>query len=174
MPSEGRFILLNSRGPPTRTFHGRLPREESPSSPPAYTWYANVASGISSFGHRWAGFERNSSGLCVSSVQGYPFGDRADDAILSISRRPDESSLARADPQGELVSFLVESPTLPTFSLPGTPRNRGHSDFTLGSNSGRFRGARALIWQPITMPSAIAPNPVAEPRSGEQRPNWYQ
>lgn len=33
-------------------------------------------------------------------------------------------------------------------------------------NLGRFRGGRALIWQPITMPPAIAPNPVAELRSG--------
>lgn len=30
----------------------------------------------------------------------------------------------------------------------------------------RFRGGRALIWQPITMPPAIASNPAAELRSG--------
>lgn len=33
-------------------------------------------------------------------------------------------------------------------------------------NFGRFRRGRALIWQPITMPPAIATNPVAELRSG--------
>lgn len=65
------------------------------------------------------------------------------------------------------TSLFCASPGAPPEDLRFLkPKEPGRSDSTW-RNFGRFRGGRALIWQPITMPPAIATNPaVAELRSG--------